>query len=647
MFRNPKTTLLALTLTGTATSLNANVSISDKRPVLFHDLSSIVGLINHPDTKYGGPTIADINSDGRYDIIVFNHNQTPVMYFQANEEGGFDRKQDIFGLSDIHSVAPGDFDRDGDLDTLISLGGGSGTNPKPPRMMRNDGEAGFTNITEPSGISKLGARGRSVRWLDLDLDGNLDFISINKPQEVRPDWPRNLLYRGLGDGTFEHAKNELFENLEAEKSIVSDIDDDRRPDLLTFGQWEKLSVLRGLPEMQFEDVSERVLPKALQNLRDVFAIAHADIDGDGDMDYYIARGGSHLNLVNHCCDYHRLDVSVNLADKMQHSLTFAGDYSLQLLDFSVMDRGTRMHDGMPVYVGSDKLKINPPAGYLKYLRADQAKGFPEEMDKTGWYLGHLGKDQWKLSYFQEADNLAWSARGSILGVHSFETDWVMHDPNLPDVLLRNDNGVFTDISFRLPEETKQNSRGVTPGDFNNDGLVDFMVFRYGTLSQRAPDLILLNRGDDGFETFTNHGGTDLSGLTHGDMGIAFDYDGDGDMDVVSGDENGSWKLFSNQLKEQSSEIASSNYLLIRVNYSESGIDSIGAKLTLTTKSSTQTRIIGSGGAAFSQCLLNIVHFGLGSEASIEKLTISWRDGSEEELTDIKANQQVQIGPAMP
>ncbi|MEM1107855.1 MAG: CRTAC1 family protein [Planctomycetota bacterium] len=628
-------------------SVSAELQISGERPVLFYDVSSLVGLVTTPNTKYGGPSIADMDQDGRYDIAVFDHNQTPVLFFRGHEDGKFTREANIFRLADIHGVAPGDYDRDGDLDALVSLGGGSGTKPQPPRLMRNDGEAGFTDVTVPAGISEMGARGRTVKWIDLDVDGNLDLLTVNAPQSVRPDWPRNIMYRNLGDGTFVYTKNQAFEDIQAEKSLVTDFDGDRRPDLLTFGPHKAFAFYRGLPEMGLENVSETVLPETLLDISGVNAVAQADIDGDGDLDYYLARG--HLvHDVAMCedgCD--RLDVTFKLWEETSKSLTFEAGSWLQLIDFSIVDRGHKMPDGMPIFLGEAKNKVNPPQRLKKWVQGHEAEGFPEEMDQNGWYLGYLGDRQWKLAYFMESTNLAWTMEGSIRGIDSFEPGWDMQNPSLPDVLLRNDDGVFTDISSQLPETTADISRGVTPGDFNNDGLEDFMVFRFGGLSKREPDLVLLNRGESGFEAFINHGGNDLASQAHGDMGVAFDYDLDGDVDVVSGDEGGAWRLFSNQLRQELPDSESHNHLLVRVGYSETGFDAIGAKLTLTSSSGTQTRVVGSGGTAFSQSLLNTAHFGLGGEQQVQTLTVVWRDGSERTLTGISANQLVAVGQPTP
>ena len=131
---------------------------------------------------------------------------------------------------------------------------------------------------------------------------------------------------------------------------------------------------------------------------------------------------------------------------------------------------------------------------------------------------------------------------------------------------------------------------------------------------------------------------------HGDMGIAFDYDLDGYIDLLSGDDdNGAWHLYRNVTWETILRKSKNNYVLVHIGYSRKGVDAMGAEIKLTTDSGIQFKRVGSGSASHSQSLLNIVHFGLGKTRVIEEIDVRWRDSSTAQLNQIMANQLIVIG----
>lgn len=158
----------------------------------FTDVSEKVGLITQPKWKYGGPSVSDINNDGHYDFLLTNHDTTPIQLYMANGDNTYTKQPDIFNKADLHGIAAGDYDLDGDNDVLLSLGGGNGLKPQPQRLLRND-DGKFVDVTVEAGISEMGARGRTVRWVDLDNDGDLDFLQQNAEKMVNEELPRSII----------------------------------------------------------------------------------------------------------------------------------------------------------------------------------------------------------------------------------------------------------------------------------------------------------------------------------------------------------------------------------------------------------------------------------------------------------------------
>lgn len=605
-------------------------------PTLFTEVTSLVGLKTIPAWKYGGPTVADLDSDGRYDLVLGNHNQTPAYLFWASDDNRYSQHKAAIARGDLHGLAAGDYDLDGDLDIVYLLGGGNGQKPQPPRLLRNEnGE--FSDVTQDVGISGMGARGRSPRWIDLNSDGYLDLLLINAAQVIGEGGPRNIIFENQKDGSFLYRSSPQIEQLDAERALITDFNGDHIPDLVAFSP---LSLLRGNNDFTFTDMTRELLPENLWDLDFVNAVAEADIDNDGDLDLYLARGKTHYQTANNAISFNPETRRLDLRDegnKGHDGISFKGSDILQLSGFWHWPRGVELD--LPIYLGRAKLKINTAAVKTNVF-AEQAKGFPESIEENGWFIGYLGNGLWRMEWNLN-DNLAWGLRASLTGVDAIMPDWIPQQLGVADVLLRNDGNEFADISTVLPRETQDNNWGITSGDFNNDGLNDFFVYRFGELVWRKSDILLTNLNGHNFAASSDHGANVLPEKSHGDMGSAFDYNLDGHLDLLSGDDdNGLWRLYRNN------GVESGNYLLIHVLYSKSGVDPMGAEILLTSASGKQFKRIGSAGAAHSQSQLNIAHFGLGSDDKVEKISVRWRDGTIEQRTGLVVNQNIVIGRAV-
>ncbi|MBU3021311.1 CRTAC1 family protein [Aestuariibacter sp. A3R04] len=628
-------TVAACLLASCSNTLNDPVA----NTVTFSDVSETVGLKTQDNWKYGGPSVSDLNNDGYYDLLLTNHDTTPVQLFMAKGKDKYLEQREVFSKVDLHGIAAGDYDLDGDNDILLSVGGGNGLHPRPQRMLRND-EGTFTDITEAAGVSELGARGRSVRWVDLDSDGDLDFLQVNAAKMVNESAPRNIIFENRGNGQFTYFQSPGFEEVEAERLLITDYNNDHIPDVIAFTSYGKSTVWKGNGDLTFTNTTGSVFPAGSDGYPGTITVAQADIDNDGDLDYYFARGKLYYTIANNAVSFDAQTKRLDLRDqgsKSHDGMDLFASGPITLTDFYHFPRANLLRS-VPVFLGKNKRQIDTPTSAVTVTQKD-AQGFPDKVEKTGWYLGYVGENKWRFEWVMAAD-LAWDLRASIIGVERFETPWEPQDLSVPDVLLRNDAGVFTDISHVLPEGAQDNNWGVTTGDFDNNGFADFFVYRFGELKRRVRDVLLLNQGDYEFSQSLNHNATTEVGKdSHGDGGIAADFNLDGRVDILSGDDdNGKWHLYHNQ-----TPLKTAHYVLLHVGYSPRGIDPLGAKVWVKTAGGQHYVLVGSPNANHSQSLLNIVHVGLAQYDIIDEIKIRWRSGEEQVLRQQRADQLIKVG----
>jgi len=587
----------------------------------FVDITSAAGVEREPSLKYGGPTVADLDQDGDYDFILNNHNDGATRLYWNNGDGtvtAHARDLSRWFMHDLHGTAAGDYDNDGDLDLVVTQGGGNGTDPSKANFYTNtDGRLILT--TGDVGIDR-GGRGRGGRWSDMDSDGDLDLMLVNETG-LHGERPQHLFYENEGDGRFTFRRVAGIEDVEPSRALATDLNGDQIDDIILYGP---LSVWRGNGDFTFTDITDQ-FPDTTAHMHDVMAIADLDIDNDGDLDLFLARGKAFEGGRGEApfVDFDPAAGTFSIRPRGfagTDGFTFLANGPVRLADYYFLTQGVFRGQDYPIFLGENRARHIIDSGEEFLLEPSLAPGWPSDLSENGVYFGYLGEGRWRASLVRNGD-LFWGYQFTLHGVRGAIPDFIPENRNVTDVLLRNDGERFVDVSAEWGIPQSGNSMGVTTGDFNNDGHHDLFVYRWGYIRGRISDLMLLNNGQGGFEQFTMHGASDLGGPGNGDMGQAFDFDLDGDLDLLSGGERGDWNLHENR------EPGSGHYALVRVGYSPTGrIDSIGAEVTVETAASRQLRRVGSAGEIFSQSLLNIVHFGLGDNDQIERITVRWRNG---------------------
>ena len=589
----------------------------------FKDISTQAGLDKVSSLKYGGPSVADIDNDGDYDFIINNHNAESSKLYWNNGDGTVTKhNKDLsrWFKHDLHGTALGDYDNDGDLDLMLTQGGGNGKNPSISNFYLNNNN-NFVRFTGDVGINK-GGRGRGAKWIDADLDGDLDLLIFNE-SSLNFTKPQHYFYENNGKGKFKYRPVKGIQDVEESRVLVTDFNNDAIDDLILYSP---ITLWKGNGDFTYTNVTH-LLPKKIKSLQNIMAITDLDIDNDGDLDLYLARGMQfeHGKGEKPSLDFNPITKELSFKTrgyKGEDAFDFTAENSIKLHKYYYLAQGSLLGKPYPIFLGKNKdIKI-VNSGEDIVITEKMAQGFPTELSKNGFYIGYLGNSKWKAVLVRD-DNFFWQYKFSLTGIKNVIPKFIPHNRNQPDVLLRNDKDKFTDVSKEWNVPKGGNALGVTTGDFNNDSHQDLFVYRWGRIGERISDLMLLNTGKKSFAPTTMHNANDIGGPGNGDMGQAFDFNLDGKVDLLNGSEGGEWYLYSNNTK------TNNNSVNVRVGYSpKSNVDAIGAEVIVETKNHTYKKRVGSAGAIFSQSLLNIVHFGLGDEKQIQKIIIRWRNGEE-------------------
>lgn len=188
----------------------------------FQEVSQKAGVGDDKNFYGLGPIWGDYDNDGWPDLFVAN-DATPNYLYHNSKNGTFIEVGFEQGVSYSESgseqgsmgVTWGDFDLDGRLDLFIT-----NFESEPNALYKNLGDKGFVDITLPSRIGQPSRPyvGWGTSFVDFDNDGWPDLLVANGHVYPQLDLIKGkfdigyrqpfLLFRNLGDGTFEEISND-------------------------------------------------------------------------------------------------------------------------------------------------------------------------------------------------------------------------------------------------------------------------------------------------------------------------------------------------------------------------------------------------------------------------------------------------------
>ncbi len=242
-----------------------------------------------------GPCIcvADFNGDKLEDFFVGGAKDKPAKIFYQNSTGGFaGSDQALFYTDKMYedgACSAVDFDKDGDIDIIVTTGGNEYPNDKmkyPVRFYNNDGKGIFSKSTYSF---RVFTSSNSISVADFNKDGNTDiFIGGRSVPGHYGIIPNSFLLSIINDSLINISFPQLTNAGMVTSSAWADMNNDGWSDLILTGEWMPISVF-------YND--NGVLKQTSSTIENTNGwwnkIITTDIDNDGDQD--IVAGNLGMN----------------------------------------------------------------------------------------------------------------------------------------------------------------------------------------------------------------------------------------------------------------------------------------------------------------------------------------------------------------
>lgn len=232
--------------------------------------SSTIGTAVVFDTPLS-VAVGDLNDDGNQDVVTANRDADVVSVLLGNGAGGFAPALATTVGDAPSSVAVVDLNGDARQDVVTANHDGDSVS-----VLLGNGAGGFGT---PAPATSAGDGTASVAAADLNGDGDQDLVAAN----ANGNTVSVLLGNGVGGLTAASGPAPSVGG--APQSVaVADLDNDGTQDLVTANFGDTVSVLRGKPAGGFGVAS----PAATLDTHP-YAIAVADLNGDGNQDLATAN----------------------------------------------------------------------------------------------------------------------------------------------------------------------------------------------------------------------------------------------------------------------------------------------------------------------------------------------------------------------
>ena len=487
----------------------------------------------------------------------------------------------------------------------------------------------FRNITNISDLNEVvGNNGIAVA--DYDNDGDLDiFIVSARSQDGEEYWSR--LFENTNNGNFiditessginqnlnhdidlinyDEDGNFSFDTIEHGDRLAAswgDFNNDGYPDLF-LGNAVQSELYKNNGNGTFSNITETAGFETYCEKCYIAGALWLDYDLDGYLDIFLS-------------DYNQLS-----PNKLYKNL---GNETFQLINLSETIENANSFSALPIYANDDMYPdiyvANDFDQFNQLLINQDGNGFTEMAQEYGVEDPFDGMGLTTCDFNNDLD------------IDFFVTNIKENSLYTKDVV--NASTPYTNYSEQANLYDTDWAWGVTFSDFNHDGYEDFYVANG-----------FFNPEDDRF--FVNNNGINF---TYGDFSgnpplmsksrsvNSFDYDNDGDLDLLVTDFNLNVNLWENKSVDTyfTDEVMGS-WVKIFLQGTTSNRDALGSIIQLNFEDGT-SQIRQYTGSGYQNQSLQSIHFGAAANNNISSIVITWPSSGQETFYNLQTNSTYKI-----
>lgn len=536
----------------------------------------------------GGVAVADFNNDGLVDIYFVNSTTTNKLYLNT---GGFKFKDvtDIANAGGGYGFGTGvtlvDINNDGLMDIYYSKSGKiKDQNKRRNEFLINkglnaDGVPVFENQAKKYGLD-IPDFTTQATFFDYDKDGDLDLFLLNHGIEVYDE--NNL--KELLVTTSEHRGNRLYRN----------------------------------DNNTFTDVTKQA--NIINNMVGYgLGVSVADLNNDSWPDIYVSNDFAEK-------DY--LYINTKNGSFKESSLASFGHISNFSMGNDIADIN---NDGF-----LDLMVVDMMAEDNFSQKTSMSGMAPEKFynnTKLGLHHQYMYNTlQLNKGVNKKTNTPMFSDIAHLAGVSSTDWSWAplffdMNNDGHKDLFISNGiKGDFRNNDFVNYRKEKQaeviKNQNVERKSYINDILSKMP-------SRKKENYFYVNNGDLTFKKAAiEQKPTNSNGAAYAD------FNNDGAIDIVVNNSAGLSYIYKNNS-------TGNNFIKLKLKGEKNNLNALGARVTLYSKSATQT-IENHFTRGFQSAMADAIHFGINQDKIIDSIKVVWNDNTTQILKNIKPNQTLTI-----